>query len=225
MGGEDEPGSLLDELRQLPNEGRRCRFGPGESVFCEGAPAREFHFVTSGRVKLVKTAASGAATMLDIVEPSALVCGNAVFRGAPYCCSAVFGPEGGATMLVPRERLLRLVDEKRGLWRRLMHEVTCRGMVLCERVDEVGRGTVEHRVTRLLARLWSSVGQERLGQRWLPVRLSRRDLAQLCCARAETVIRVMTRLERDEVIETTSDGFRILDLDALLERSRGSGGR
>jgi len=220
LGDEEEIRSLLTELRELPCWSRRRHFAPGEPVFSEGSPTQEFHFVAKGRVKLLKTAESGVSTMLDIVGPSDLLCGNAVYREAPYCCTAVFDAEGGTTVIVPRERLLRVVDERRGLWRALMNELACRGMMLCQRVDEVGRGTVERRLTRLILRLWSSVGEERLGRRWLPVRLSRRDLAQLCCARVETVIRAMTRLERDGVIETASGGFYILDLDALSKRSR-----
>lgn len=214
-----EVDTLLEATKQLPCWGRPQRFGPGELVFRAGTPTQSFHIVATGRVKLLKAARPGTPTMLEIVEPGGLLCGNAVYRAEPYCCNAIFDGQGGSTVVVPRERLLRLVDERRGLWRTLMDQVTCRGMMLCERVDEVGRGTVEQRLARLFLRLWSASGVERLGERWLPVRLSRRDLAQLCCSRIETTIRAMTRLERDGVIETAENGFRILDHEALVAKS------
>ena len=211
---------MLGELKRLPSWSRVCRFGPDRPVFLDGRPSRDFHFVVEGRVKLLKTCASGTSTMLEMVGPGRLLCGNAVYRGAPYCCDAVFDRGGGSTVIVPRERLLRLVDERRGLWRVLMDEVTCRGAMLCQRIDEVGRGTVTRRVARLLLRLSTQAGQPRPeGQRWVPVPLSRRDLAQLCSARVETMIRTMTRLERDRVVETTPKGFHILDLETLRELS------
>lgn len=226
MVGDDGDGTtLLGELEQLPSWSRTRRFGPDQPVFRHGEQSREFHFVVEGRVKLLKTGVNANArtsTMLDMVCPGRLLCGNAVYRGGTYCCNAVFDREGGTARIVPRERLLALVDERRGLWRSLMNEVTCRGVKLCERVDEVGRGTVEYRVARLLLRLWSEHGRARPGGgRWVPVALSRRDLAQLCGARIETVIRAMTRLERDGVVETTPEGFWILDHATLLGRANG----
>ena len=218
MGDDDDGTTLLEELKKLPSWSRTRRYGADEPVFSGGKQTRDFHFVGDGRVKLLKNSDSGTTTMLDMIGPGRLLCGNAVYRGSAYCCDARFDRGGGSTIIVPRERLLRLVDESRGLWRSLMNEVTCRGELLCRRVDEMGHGTVHQRVARLLLRLESTTGRPGPeGERVIPVPLSRRDLAQLCGTRVETMIRTMTRLERDGVVETTPQGFRILDHAALRE--------
>jgi CRP-like cAMP-binding protein len=80
----------------------------------------------------------------------------------------------------------------------------------------VGPGKAKQRIAKLLGRLADDVGVELpAGEIWIPVRMSRKELAQMCSMRMETVIRVMTHLQRDEVVATEDGGFMIRDRDAL----------
>ena len=59
------------------------------------------------------------------------------------------------------------------------------------------------------------------GTHILPVALSRRDLAELVATTSETAIRIMTKWQRDGVIDTERGGFRITklaELKAVRER-------
>ncbi|MBK7584449.1 MAG: winged helix-turn-helix domain-containing protein [Myxococcales bacterium] len=51
----------------------------------------------------------------------------------------------------------------------------------------------------------------------IPVALSRRELSELVSTSFETAIRVMTRWERDGVLETTERGFVIRRMSMLAE--------
>ncbi|HMR10588.1 MAG TPA: helix-turn-helix domain-containing protein, partial [Polyangiaceae bacterium] len=53
------------------------------------------------------------------------------------------------------------------------------------------------------------------GTSHVPLALSRRELADLVATTLETTIRTMSRWEREGVVATLSDGFRIDDLEKL----------
>jgi CRP/FNR family transcriptional regulator len=53
----------------------------------------------------------------------------------------------------------------------------------------------------------------------IPVALSRRDLAELVATSFETAIRIMSRWEREGVLETTRRGFTLRDMNRLTALS------
>jgi hypothetical protein len=107
-----------------------------------------------------------------------------------------------------------------------LREVTGREMSLTQRVEELSSGQVERRIAMLLARLADQLGSERPGEgTFIPVRLSRQDLADLCGTTIETAIRVMTRLAREGVVQTVPRGFVVTCPERLARLARGTSER
>ncbi len=50
---------------------------------------------------------------------------------------------------------------------------------------------------------------------FIPMSLSRQDLADLTGTTIETCIRIMSRWGKQRVVATEKDGFRLIDRDAL----------
>jgi CRP/FNR family transcriptional regulator len=99
-------------------------------------------------------------------------------------------------------------------------------MSLCRRVEELAGGQVERRIATLLLRLADGMGVPRTSEgTWIPVRLSRQDLADLVGTTLETAIRVMTRLGRAGIVRTAPRGLVITDRRALEEVGRRECGR
>jgi CRP/FNR family transcriptional regulator len=88
-------------------------------------------------------------------------------------------------------------------------------------IEVLSAGTVESRLATALLKLYDQLGDDfEDGTSGIPVALSRRELAELVSTSLETAIRVMTRWERQGVLETTGEGFTIVDRSAL-ERATG----
>ena len=78
------------------------------------------------------------------------------------------------------------------------------------------------RIATLLLRLTDQLGVARDGDgTWIPVQLSRQDLADLCGTTIETAIRVMTRLGREGIVRSAARGFVIADRAGLERTARG----
>ncbi len=192
---------------------RRRRFTHHEPLFLEGGTSDHFLFPTTGWVKLSKAHASGRSVIVCLVGPGQLICGNAVYAGAPYCCTAVTATKQVVILSLPRGDLLSLMERFNGVTRGLLDAISCRGMRLCHRIEEVTSGTVERRLAALFLRFVPTVTE--VSEVTLPFTLTRQELADLCGTTVETAIRTMRRLQAEKIVETTKTGFIITNLAQL----------
>jgi len=217
-------------LRSLPNECKEQLLpyaelkmvSNGERLWYEGENAEQFSFMIRGRVKLVKTNESGRDTILEMPASGELLCGNAVSCFIPYCCSAECMEDGTMVVILLRRDILALVEQEPEVARNFVREITCRGIHLCERVEELSGGQVEQRIALLLLKLADRAGVPLEGGAIkIRIPLSRQDLADLCGTTVETAIRVMSRLKKLGVVETAARGFLIKNRQQLELVSQG----
>lgn len=156
-------------LRALP-AGDRKRLAPharvralaqGEDCWTEGAPAEEFLFVLQGRVKMVKTSEQGRDTIVEMASAGELLCGNAVFCYAPWCCTSVSMEEATVVLSLPRRDVLELVERAPQAARGLVRELTERGLNMCRRLEEIGSSPADRRLATLLLKLADRAGVQR----------------------------------------------------------------
>ncbi len=194
----------------------------GERLWRQGDPTLFFAFAVRGRVKLVKTNEGGREAILELCGPGELLCASAVCCFSPYCCAAAAMEDDVEVAVVPRRDVLELLERSPLAARAFLREVTGRGMHLCERVEQLSTGLVERRIATLLLRLADQVGVPRDGDgTWIPIQLSRQDLADLCGTTIETTIRTMTRLGREGVVRSAARGLIIANRSSLEEIARG----
>ena len=99
--------------------------------------------------------------------------------------------------------------------RGLLKSLTRRLVELTSRLTELSGGHVEERLARVLLKLASDRGSLESGGTWIPLHLSRQELADLTGTTIETCIRIMSRWAKSGIVETRSDGFLLRDRKAL----------
>jgi CRP/FNR family transcriptional regulator len=70
---------------------------------------------------------------------------------------------------------------------------------------------VEERIARLLLRKADEVARHEHGGLFIPLALSRQELADMTGTTIETAIRVMSRWAKQGLVATRDDGFVLLD--------------
>jgi len=183
----------------------------GERVWDAGNQTTGFAFLVRGQVKLVKSGARGREVITELGRSGDLLCSNAVWMYAPYCCSAVALEDDTEVVIVPRRDVLEINERSTRAGQVFLEQVINRSMALCRRIDQLASGQVETRIATLFLTLAERGGIDREDGTWLPVPLSRQDLADLCGTTIETAIRAMSRFGRDGIVRTTARGFLILD--------------
>jgi CRP-like cAMP-binding protein len=188
----------------------------GDHVFHEGDPSDTFFVVVSGRVKVYKHGPDGHDVILEMFGPGGPLGAVATYESRPYPASA--SPvEPSTCLLIPRESFFELLERHPSLVRGLLGSLSLRLVELTTRLTELTGGRIESRFARLFLKLADQLGQRRQAGVFIPLALTRQELADLIGTTIETAIRVMSRWHKDDVLTTEKDGFVLVNRRALEE--------
>jgi CRP-like cAMP-binding protein len=186
----------------------------GDHVFREGDAPDFFVVVVTGRVKVSKRTPAGGDLILEMFGPGGLLGAVAVYESRAYPASAE-ALESTACLRIPRPAFFGLLEQHPSLVRGLLSSLSLRMVELTNRLAELTGGRVEVRFARLFLKLAEQLGRPEQDATFIPLALSRQDLADLTGTTIETAIRIMSRWNKDGVVRTDREGFAILDRDVL----------
>ena len=186
----------------------------GATIFREGDPADRIHFLFVGRVKIVK-AGPERDLILEILGPGEPVGAVAVFERRPFPATAI-ALEPCGLLSIPERKFFSLLEARPEITRRLLAGLTMRLITLNRRMADM-TGSVEYRCARLFETLAARIGQPRDEGTFIPLPLARQEIADLAGTTIETAIRVMSRWQREGIVETDKKGFLIRNSAALKE--------
>jgi len=193
---------------------RLKKFNKGKAIFDEGDPSDFFYTVVSGRVKIVKKRPGGNDIILEIFGPGDPFGAVAAYEGEPYPASAI-ALEDTRCLLIQRGSFFALLEEQPTLVRGLLLGLTHRLVELTRRLAELTGGRVEGRFARLFLKLGRDLGRPCAGGIFVPMHLSRQELADMTGTTIETCIRIMSRWAKDGIVRTEKDGFILVDTASL----------
>jgi CRP/FNR family transcriptional regulator len=204
----------LEDQERLARVAKVHSYQRGETIFEEGAPSDFFYTIAAGRVKIFKMTPSGKDVILEIFGVGDPFGAVAVYESRPYPASAV-ALEDTTCLLIPRDAFFRLLEAHPSLVRGLLLGFTHRLVELANRIAELSGGRVEPRFARLFLKLAADVGRSERGGTFVPIALSRQELADMTGTTIETCIRIMSRWGKEEIVRTEKDGFVLIDREAL----------
>lgn len=186
----------------------------GAEVFAEGDPASQFFTVVEGRIKVFRGTPDGRIVILEIFGPGDPVGGVAVYEELPYPATAVT-LEPTTCLRIPRADFFALLEGRPSLVRGLLVALTQRLVMLTSRLAERTGGRAETRFARLFLKLLDDIGQPRSSGVFIPLTLTRQELADLLGTTVETSIRIMSRWRKSGIVSTEREGFLITDVESL----------
>jgi CRP/FNR family transcriptional regulator len=203
-----------EDRPRLAAVSRIVTFTRGETVFDEGDPSDELLVIARGRVKVFKMTPTGKDVILEIFGPGDPLGAVAVYEGRPYPASAV-ALEETTCILVPRQAFFALLEQYPLLVRGLLVGLTQRLVELTNRIADLTGGRVEPRFARLFLKMAADTGRAERNGVFIPMVLSRQELADLAGTTIETCIRIMSRWGKQNIVVTEKDGFLLLDRKTL----------
>jgi CRP/FNR family transcriptional regulator, nitrogen oxide reductase regulator len=220
----DELLRTLPMFRRVSAEDRRHvievshvrHFDRGSLLFREGDPSDFFTIVLGGRVKVFRATPAGKEVILEIFASGEPIGAVAVYEDRPFPASAM-ALDPVDCLIIPRRDFFTLIETHASLTRGLLLSLTHRLMELTRRLTELTGGRVETRFARLFLKLANEIGRrdETRGGIFVPMVLSRQELADLTGTTIESAIRIMSRWNKDGVLLTDKDGFVVVDTETL----------
>ena len=202
------------DRRSIAEVSRVQHFPKGELIFQQESPSDALYAIVSGRVKIFKMMPSGKDLILEVFGPGDPLGAVAVYMDRPFPASAM-ALEDTTCVIIPRAAFFPLLETNPSLVRGLLLGMTTRLVELTNRLAELTGGRIEPRIARLFLKLGRDMGRQERGGTFIPLALSRQELADMTGTTIETCIRVMSRWNKDAVVRTEKDGFVVLDRGAL----------
>ena len=203
----------LEDRQRIAAVARVRSYERGDPIFAEG-DAAEFFVVISGRAKVFRQHASGRDVILHLFGPGDPIGAVALYEGRPYPASAA-AVEPTTCLMIPRQALFARLEESPSVVRGLLSSMTSRLIELTERLGQLMGANVETRIARLFDRLADQIGRPVERGTFIPLVLSRQELADLTGTTIETCIRLMSRWHKDDILHTEKDGFVVVDREVL----------
>jgi CRP/FNR family transcriptional regulator len=194
-----------------------CRiraYEKGEVIFREGDVADRIHFVHAGKVKIVKSA-GGRDIIIEILSDGEPVGAVAAFQRGHFPATAI-AVEPSSLVSLPEREFFRLLEERPQMTRHLLSGLTMRLMMVNKRMADM-TGSAESRGARLFLTLAERLGTPQDAGLFIPIALSRQDVADMLGITLETAIRLMSRWQKEALILTEKTGFAIPDPQKLRD--------
>lgn len=202
------------DLRTIAQAASVRRYDKGQLIFEQDTPSDAFYTIASGRVKVFKMLPTGKDMILEVFGKGDPLGAVAAYDGRPFPASAV-ALEETVCVVIPRPVFFRLLEEHPSLVRGLMLGLTIRLVELTNRLAELSGTRIEPRFARLFLKLAGEMGRTERGGTFIPLALSRQELADMTGTTIETAIRIMSRWGKEDIVHTQKDGFVIIDRRTL----------
>lgn len=202
------------DLHTIARSAAIRHYRKGEIIFEQDTPSDAFYTIASGRVKVFKMLPTGKDMILEVFGTGDPLGAVAAYDGRPFPASAM-ALEDTVCVVIPRPVFFRLLEEHPSLVRGLMLGLTIRLVELTNRLAELSGTRIEPRFARLFLKLAGDMGRQERGGTFIPLALSRQELADMTGTTIETAIRIMSRWGKEEIVHTEKDGFVILDRRTL----------
>lgn len=189
-------------------------YARGETIFEQESPSNALYAIITGRVKIFRMMPNGKDLILEVFGPGDPLGAVALYMGRPFPAAAA-ALEDTTCVVIPRAMFFSLLETNPSLVRGLLLGLTTRLVELTNRLAELSGGRIEGRFARLFLKLAREMGRADRGGTFVPLALSRQELADLTGTTIETCIRIMSRWGKDDTVRTEKDGFVILDRPAL----------
>jgi CRP-like cAMP-binding protein len=202
------------DLHTIAQHATVRRYEKGQLIFEQDTPSDAFYTIASGRVKIFKMLPTGKDMILEVFGKGDPLGAVAAYDGRPFPASAV-ALEETVCIVIPRPVFFKLLEEHPSLVRGLMLGLTIRLVELTNRLAELSGTRIEPRFARLFLKLAGEMGRPERGGTFIPLALSRQELADMTGTTIETAIRIMSRWGKEDIVHTDKDGFVILDRRTL----------
>lgn len=190
-------------------------FSRGEYLFRQGESADWLFIILKGRVKLVRHAPTGAATIIEIYSVGDELTAAALMEGRTYPASAK-AISDGVVLKISHYNFKKMLSEWPVVAGNIMREMGARYRELVENLSSLAVYNVEGRLCKVMANLakrFGIVGDCR--GVILDLALTRQDLADITGTTLETTIRTLNRLRGNGLINWEGKRFFIPDIRAL----------
>ena len=186
-------------------------------IFMQGEPLENVYFINEGKVKIYKSDANGREQIVAILKKGEMFPHVGFFRKGGYPgYSEVL--QKASLVVVPISQFEKVLVDNPHLSIKVFKVLGEKIVDLQERLEAQILNNTYEQIIKLLIRLGELHGEKREdGTVLLKADFTNKDLANMIGTTRETVSRTLTKMKKEELLSTDSDGNMLLNPDLLMD--------
>ncbi|MBT2642004.1 Crp/Fnr family transcriptional regulator [Bacillus sp. ISL-41] len=186
-------------------------------IFMQGDPLENVYFINEGKVKVYKSDANGREQIVAILKKGEMFPHVGFFRKGGYPgYSEVL--EQASIVVVPILQFEKVLVDNPHLSIKVFKVLGEKIVDLQERLEAQILNNTYEQIIKLLIRLGELHGEKQEdGTVLLKADFTNKDLANMIGTTRETVSRTLTKMKKDELISTDTNGNMVLNPDVLMD--------
>lgn len=196
------------------------RFEKNQYLFWEGDPAIRMFVIKSGRVRLLKTSASGKEMVMEVMMPGQICGGHALFADTHRNSAQAVEPT--ITYGLSHESYDQLLSKYPEIARGIIKYLGAKLMDSHDMIISLVSSKVESRIASVIVRLCENHGTPAKDGILINLRLTRQDIADIVGSTVETTIRTISKFQKKGLLVTVSGHLLIKNFDAFVEMMKSS---
>ena len=197
-----------DSLALIAGAARRVKFPKGSVVFQEGDPGDYLLLIQQGQVKVVLLGDGGEETIINLLEPPALLGEIALLDDAPRSAT-VIAVAATEFLQIGRGPFLALIKKHPALALEIMGKLARSLRMATEQVRSLSMFDVPGRMLRALLMLAQERGETNRSRMLIRPQPAVKDLALMCGCTREAASRALKTLHATGYVSDSGDGLAV----------------
>lgn len=203
----------LGELDELSNDRKSRIYTKKEALYREGDFANYLYFLTSGKVKTIKSDDYGKDLVTKVYTSGEFIGYFDLMEGEEYTESAI-AMEKTEVLIIPKRDFVLLLERNHQVAMKFIQMLSNQVKENEERLLQLAFSPVRERTASALLHLKNKFGQEK------NIKISREDLASLVGTATESVIRTLSDFKEEKLISMQGRDI-VLENEMELKRLAG----
>lgn len=188
----------------------------GQVIFFQGNPPFGLYCVNSGKIKISKMGNDGKEAIVRLASGGDVLGHRSLFSNENYTATAT-ALEDTAICFLDKKFIFKAIQEQPTVAMNIIQKLSKEMGTAETRSASMSQKTVRERLAELLITLGKSYGVVENGRTRLDIKLTREEMASMIGTTNETVIRFMSELKDEGVIEQEGKIIFIKNDEALLD--------
>ncbi|MEN6438071.1 MAG: Crp/Fnr family transcriptional regulator [Syntrophobacter sp.] len=191
-------------------------FDKGRTLFSEGARAKGFYLVVSGRLKIYKLSREGKEQILHIFGPGEIFGEVPVFAGGSYPANAE-AIEASRVLFFPRDSFVALIGREPSIALKMLGILSQRLRRFTHMIEDLSLKEVPGRLAAYLIYL----GEKSSTPDVMELETTKAQLASLLGTIPETLSRILAKMAQQGILSVDGRKITILERDELKALAAG----
>ena len=189
------------------------------TIFMEGEPGEGFHYIKTGKVKIVKSSSDGREHIINILGPGEVFAEVLLFNNEGYPATAI-ALEDSCVGIIRNDKLEAILTEHPKIALHIIRVMSKKIRFIQMKVKSLAFSDSYAKVAHTLEGLACRYGIKTERGLEIDVDMTRQDVANLAGTTRETVSRVFSIMKKDKLLDGDERRIVLLDPDGLRQYNK-----